>query len=208
MSRKKRVSHKLVHGVGHNDHTYMAKQEDGTYAKSYRLWVKMLARCYSQKIHKDFPSYIACEVSENFKSYTFFKEWCDKQVGYNDLDDCGGAFQLDKDLLVKGNKVYSEDTYCFVPKRVNNLLIKTEARRGEHPIGVHVAKGGKKFITHIGLENSKRLYLGSFTTAQEAFQTYKIEKEIIIKAVAEQWKGRVDDRVYQALINYQVEITD
>ena len=65
MSRKKRVSHKLVHGVGHNDHTYMAKQEDGTYAKSYRLWVKMLARCYSQKIHKDFPSYIACEVSEN-----------------------------------------------------------------------------------------------------------------------------------------------
>lgn len=206
--RKKAISRKLVHGVGFNDQTHVAKQEDGTYAKSYRLWTKMLGRCYSPSIHKDFPTYIACEVSENFKSYTFFKEWCDKQVGYDEFDDCGAAFQLDKDILVKGNKVYSEDTCCFVPKRVNNLLVTSKTRRGEHPVGCHVAVGGKKYLVHITDDKKTRTYLGGFATAIEAFSVYKNAKEKIIKRTANEWKDRIDERVYQALINYQVEITD
>lgn len=70
--------------------------------------------------------------SENFKHYTYFQDWCSKQVGFN-----VEGFALDKDTLVKGNKVYSEDTCCFVPQEINSLMTKANARRGTYIIGVN-----------------------------------------------------------------------
>ena len=48
--------------------------------------------------------------------------------------------------------------------------------------------------------------LGRFDTPEEAFQAYKQVKESYIKEVAEKWKGDIDPRVYEALMNWTVEI--
>ena len=97
------------------------------------LWCSMLKRCYSNAYKKRQPTYEDCEVSNNFKSYEYFYEWCNKQVGFNNKD-----WQLDKDLLTKGNKVYSENTCIFIPAEINLLLVKREALRVERTLSVSV----------------------------------------------------------------------
>ena len=51
-------------------------------------------------------------------------------------------------------------------------------------------------------------HVGYFNTEIEAFEAYKQAKENHLKEVAEKWKGKIDDRAYNALMEYQVEITD
>ena len=108
---------------------------NGVLTKEYDLWYSMLRRCYSDNSKKKRPTYERCEVSDKFKSYEYFYEWCQNQIGF-DNDGNGFPFHLDKDLLVKGNKVYSEDTCVFIPQEINKVLIKCVASRGEHLIGV------------------------------------------------------------------------
>ena len=83
---------------------------DGTMLKEYQLWYHILERSYCHKYHARKPTYLDCTVSENFKNFAFFKNWCHRQKGFNIK-----GFSLDKDLLVKGNKVYSEGTCLFLP---------------------------------------------------------------------------------------------
>ena len=121
------------------------------------------------------------------------------------MDDKGEPFHLDKDILVKGNKIYSEDTCCFVPICINNLFTLRGLKRGELLIGV--SKKGDRFCASIH-KHGKQKGLGTFDTELEAFWAYKEAKEAYIKELAEKWKDQIDPRVYEALMKYQVEITD
>ena len=102
-----------VYGVGILGDKYPAKA-NVVNTKEYVLWTNMLKRCYSDSFKKRRPTYEGCEVSDNFKSFEYFYEWCHKQIGF-DNDGNGNPFHLDKDLLVKGNKVYSESTCVSMP---------------------------------------------------------------------------------------------
>ena len=176
---------------------------NGRNIKEYVLWQRMLERCYSDGFKKKNPTYIDCEVSENFKSYEYFYEWCYKQIGFG-----VGGFELDKDLLLKGNKVYSENTCIFIPAEINLLLIKRDASRGEHLIGVSWCKRDKAFVAQVSRNKGKPERLGYFKTEIEAFNAYKKAKEVFVKEVAEKWKSQIDERAYEALMKYTVEITD
>ena len=114
---------------------------------------------------------------------------------------------LNKDILQKGNKLYSKDTCCFVPAEVNNLLTKSDKARGEWPVGVCFERPRGKFMAKLRI-NGKQKFLGLFTTPEEAFQAYKLAKEAQIKVVAEKWKHQLDERVYLALMAYEVNIDD
>ena len=191
-----------VYGVGVLGTKYQTKIND-VQTKEYVLWKDMLRRCYSAYLKKRYPTYKDCEVSDKFKSYEYFYEWCHKQIGFG-VD----GFELDKDLLVKGNKVYSESTCVFIPKEINSLLIKRESLRGEHLIGVYWSKTNKAFVAQVGKNKGKREHLGYFKTEVEAFNVYKKAKEAFVKEVAEKWKSQIDERAYLALINYEVHIDD
>ena len=176
---------------------------NGVLTKEYDLWYSMLRRCYSDASKKRYPTYESCEVSDKFKSYEYFYEWCNKQIGFSNKD-----WHLDKDLLIKGNKVYSEDSCVFLPQEINKVLVKCTASRGEHLIGVYWCKKGKAFKAQISKNKGKPEYLGYFTTETEAFDAYKEAKESFIKEQANNWKSQIDPRAYEALMNYTVEITD
>ena len=167
----------------------------------------MLVRCYSDAYKKRQPTYEGCEVSENFKYYEYFYEWCHKQIGFGG-DGSGNPFHLDKDLLVKGNKVYSEDSCVFLPQEINKMLTRSTASRGEHLIGVYWHKTNKAFKAQVSRSKGKQKNLGYFATEIEAFNTYKQAKEAFVKEQANEFKSQIDERAYEALMNYTVEIDD
>ena len=189
----------LVCGIGINDRSCPAKIE-GKNTKEYALWHSMLKRCYSKPYLEKQPTYMGCSVSDNFKYYHLFHAWCQTQIGFGK-----DGYQLDKDLLIKGNKLYSEDTCVFIPSVLNLLLTKAAAGRGLLPIGV--SKNGKGFRAMCAIYG-KAKSLGTFDTPELAFEVYKNFKEGHIKEQAELYKDSIDPRAYKALLNYEVSIDD
>lgn len=168
----------------------------------YATWNNMINRCYNEKELSRNPTYKDCHVSEDWRYLSNFKEWCNQQIGFDQV-----GWHLDKDILVKGNKLYSEDTCCFVPQQINNLFIKADRIRGKYPIGIYEDKQAGKFKVRISVEG-KRKHVGRYYCEKEAFYAYKVAKEQYIKEVANKWKGQIDPRVYEALMNYEVDISD
>lgn len=199
-------SSSMVRGFGVKGMDYPT-WENGKHTKEYQLWQNMLERC-TEKWQAKNASYKGVTCSENFKSYTFFYEWCHSQKGFNCKDDNGENWRLDKDILVKGNKVYSEDACCFVPLTVNSLLISRRAKRGDCPIGVYWDKSQSKFKSQCNVGTGVQKHLGVYATKEDAFKSYKTFKEAQIRLVTEQYKDLLDSRAYGALMNYTVEITD
>ena len=171
--------------------------------ESYTVWLDMIRRCCCETYKQKKPHYMSSVVDARFESYFNYRSWCEKQVGFSLKDEKGRPFALDKDILVKGNKMYSEDTCCFVPAEINGTFVKKGKSRGEYPIGVsfHKARG----MLRATLNNK---HLGHFNTPEEAFQVYKVAKEAYIKEVANKWKDQIDIRVYEALMDWSIEITD
>ena len=201
-----RNSNKLVQGIGFKGTDYPSCSNSKP-LKVYQMWRGLLERC-TEKCWTNHPTYNGVTCSDNFKHYTFFYEWCQKQVGFGNTDENGRGWQLDKDLLVKDNKLYSEDTCVFVPQRINNLVTKCDSSRGEWPVGVYRDGAKGRFVSKCSNGTGKQTYLGRFKTAQEAFQAYKTYKEALIKQVANEYKEQLDYRVYEALMNYEVNEND
>ena len=185
---------------------------------AYRAWSHILCRCYSEEFQERQPYYKGCSVDERWHCFEVFEKWYNEQEQRNFKEDyhVGRRWSIDKDILVRGNKVYSHETCCFVPNEVNSAVTKAKSR-GVHkglPEGVGVikpkTKGSKVGYTaraHTGTTDKDR-YLGYFNTPEEAFRAYKKAKEAHIKLLAEKWKGKIDDKVYQALLEWKIEITD
>ena len=194
---------KLVFGKGFNDKTRPARI-DGKMVKEYALWQSMLNRCFSEKYQTRKPTYKGCSVSDNFLNYSFFYDWCQEQVGFGNIDENGRYWHLDKDLLLIGNKTYSETACVFVPHEINSFFIDSGAIRGEYHVGVcfHKAKG--KFQAYCNV-NGKPQYLGYFNTPQEAFDVYKPFKEALCKQLALKWQPEIDQRLFEAMMNWEVK---
>ena len=144
--------------------------------------------------------YLDCYIHETWKTSEDFVLWAQSIEYYQD------GWQLDKDILVKGNRVYGPDTCVFVPQQINKLLVKANSIRGDYPIGVK--KHSKNTFRAQCCDGFGNQVYKNFRTVEEAFNWYKETKESVIKSVAARWKDQIDPRVYQALIDYKVEITD
>ena len=179
--------------------------EKGKLTKIYRTWNGMLERCYSKKLHDKYPTYINCTVCNEWLNFQNFAEWYNNN--YYEIEN--NKMNLDKDILIKGNKVYSPDTCVFVPQNINKLFIKRDSSRGEFPIGVHYYKRNKKFGVVCSFGNSSSsAYLGLYDTPEEAFQVYKTFKENQIKQIANEYIDIIPTKLYQAMIEYEVEYDD
>lgn len=188
-----------VFGIGYIGQGSYVSSSKKEYERSHGVWYKMLERCYFEKSQIRNSSYIGCSVDEKWHNFQNFAEWYEKNYIQ--------GFDLDKDILIKGNKVYSPETCCFVPQIINNLFTKREKCRGNLPIGVSFHKLTGKYQTEI-TPRLEKTHSKLFDTPNEAFNYYKIHKEIRIKKAANEWKPQLTLKTYQALINYQVEITD
>ena len=197
-AKQKRRNFKPVCGVGINDLVTEEQQVDGVCANSYKAWHAMINRCYNEN-YKCPTYYKDCVVCDEWLRFSNFKKWFD--------DNYIDGYALDKDILVKGNKVYSPDTCCFVPQGINSIFTKRQNYRGKYPIGVF--RNYKGYGAKVTLYGTQK-HLGTYNTIEKAFVAYKQAKEAHIKEVAEKYysEGKITKRVYDALMRYEVEITD
>jgi len=176
---------------------------NGKHTPQYIAWKSMLNRCYSSTYHKRQPTYIGCTVTEEWHNFQNFAKWHDE----NCYEIANNKMALDKDILVRGNKMYSPATCAYVPESINKLVSKKESCRGELPIGVNHSKDRKKYESWCST-GVKQGYLGCYSTKEEAFLVYKVAKENFIKATANSYKGIIPTRLYDALVNYEVGYND
>jgi hypothetical protein len=170
-------------------------------SESYLRWRDMLTRCYNAKFHERQPQYKECTVCEEWLNYSNFRVW------YDQNRVLGKTLDLDKDILFKGNKVYSPETVALVPHAINTLFINRKDGRGDFPIGVYCEKDKKRFRATMSFMG-KQIKLGSFATAESAFARYKEYKEDFIKDMAEQFKDEIPHKVYEAMMKWEIEIDD
>lgn len=91
---------------------------DNKDSKCYKTWKNMLMRCYDEKYYTIHTTYKDCKVCNEWLCFQNFAEWYYEH--YYEIE--GQSIQLDKDILFKGNKVYSPQTCIFVPQRINCLF--------------------------------------------------------------------------------------
>lgn len=187
-----------IRGVAYNDYPYPVKINH-KHIDSYKLWRNIIERVFFYKgdAYKDVS---ICP------SWLYFSKFKQDIESLPNADKISQGWHLDKDILVKGNRVYSKETCCFVPQEVNSSFVGLK-NTTSLPLGVKFCKRSKKYVSQIMLDKRKK-GLGYFSTPEDAFLAYKAEKEAWLKSVAERWKGIIADNVYQAIINYEVRIDD
>lgn len=198
---------KTVYGVGylgygkHKASCY----KDGriTNSKEYKIWTVLIERCYTKEWKERHPEYKDCIVCKEWHNFQNFAEWYKNNYYIVDNE----RMDLDKDILIKGNKIYSPNTCMIVPHRINLLFINRRNYRGVYPLGVQ--KQGYKFTASCVDKNSKPINkIGLFDSPEEAFCKYKENRERVIKEVADDYKDKIPKKLYDALYSYKIDITD
>ncbi|MCB5367030.1 hypothetical protein LIP24_10335 [Collinsella aerofaciens] len=198
----KNVYDRTVYGVGYLGEGPYSSTEKGKRTKQYNAWSAMLNRAYSAKVHKKNTTYQECFVVEEWHNFQTFAKWFDDN--YYEID--GDIMNLDKDILLKGNKCYGPNFCVFVPQQINKLFVKADKHRGSQPIGVYYHKTLNVYYASINVNGN--YVRKSFSTEDAAFQFYKKTKEAHIQEVAEKYKGRIPDRLYKAMLTYRVDKND
>ena len=196
-----------IFGVGYLGEGKYKTRENGKQTDEYRIWYNMLMRCYDPKIYEKYPTYKGCAVEEYLLNFQHMGEWIEE----NYYEVPGEKMCLDKDILHKGNKIYSRETCIFVPERINTLFVKCNKSRGKDPIGVSPRPSGN-YLAYCNNGYGKQIPLGTYSTKEEAFKVYKECKEKIIKETIDLYEGIIAEPYYsrlkKAMYNYKVEITD
>jgi len=187
----KNVYHKSVKGVAFfGEGVFSAKE----HRFIYKNWVNMIERCFSQKYKNKNPTYRDCYLCEEWHNFQNFAKWFEENFNPTTMQ----RWHLDKDILVKGNKVYSPETCCFVPREINNLLHDGKSNKKSNlPVGVR--KEGNRYSVRMNFDG-KNKRIGVFDTAVKAGIAYQSAKSSYIKNVSEKWGNKISDKTRLALI--------
>jgi len=177
---------KPLYGVGINDADYITNPEINGKTITcpfYKRWSNMLERCFSDVFKERQRSYIGCSVCDEWLIFSVFKKWMQTQDWK--------LKQLDKDIIIPGNKIYSPEFCGFIDQSVNTLLNNCAASRGKYPQGVSWNKQSKKFVAMIAI-NSEPKYLGLYKSSLLASEAYiKAKVDLILDVANKQDNERV-----------------
>lgn len=181
---------KLVYGVGRYEKGKFKSKENSKPTKVYSAWKNMLQRCYDPKWHAKHPTYIGCTVRHEWLDFQTFAQWYEDNYPQD-----GDRYQLDKDLKVLGNKVYSPEACLFVSSVVNKFTLDNRATRGNLPIGLNWHKRSGKFKAQCKNQfTGKHEHLGLFTDEMEAHLAWRARKsELAYELAMEQDNPEVKD---------------
>ena len=198
-----------VIGVGILGTKYPIRDKDGNLLKAYQTWCDIIKRSFSDRIKEKQPMYYDVTCCDEWKLFENFYEWIVNEENYEIWKDIPRS-AIDKDILIKGNKIYCPDACTLVPQEINELFVKNNKKRGKYPIGVSYHKASKKYIAACGDMNGGTINLGEYDNMIDAFNAYKMAKENLLKNVATDYYNKhiISKKCYDAMINYEVEMDD
>lgn len=182
-----------VYGVGYIGVGEYLTKKNGKKTFVYSIWHAMIQRCYDKSCQAKNPTYKGCAVSEEWLNFQNFAKW------YTSQEHCNSGYQIDKDILVAGNKVYSPSTCVLAPREINNLFLDSGAARGSLPIGVYYQKRNNKFIARLNICGKKK-HIGSFENPTDAYIAYDAAKKQYIFDTALKWRDLIDKKLFEALM--------
>lgn len=166
------------------------------YKTWYQKWAGMLSRCYDPNDNGYYRyGAIGVVVWEKWHNFQNFAKWCDNREDYQ------SGWEIDKDIIVKGNKEYHPEKCCFVPARINSLIIRSENITG------YWSDKDKRWYFSYRDKDSKKIRKG-FMTQEEGQNWYAENKEKIVKELAEIYKNSIDKRAYDGLICWKAYNTE
>lgn len=160
----------------------------------YSKWVNMLQRCYDKETHKLKPYYAPCLTIVEWLNFSNYREW-HRENAMGDI-----KVDLDKDILIQGNTVYGSET-CSLVSHFTNTVFED---RGMETNIVQNNATGKYDVTMSVL--GKKEEVGSFDTEEEAKQGFIDYKQDYINKFAKKCKGKVPNKVYEAMNKWKVKI--
>lgn len=194
------MTRKLVCGVGIYEKGKYLATTNCKMTKEYDTWKHMLHRCYSEKYHIDYPTYIECTVCDEWLIFQNFARWFNTAHPSD-----GGKYELDKDLKNPGNKIYSPENCLFVHHNVNNFILGNNKIRGECLIGVYWHKRKEKYISRCKNPITREMeYLGSFSDeldahlmwrerkSELAYKLAMMQSDINVGSAILRWKDMLD----------------
>jgi len=100
---------------------------NGRDSNAYIVWHDMIVRCYSQNKLLKSPTYKGCTVCDEWRNFQSFAKWF--SVNYIK------GYQIDKDMIVSGNKVYSPATCLFISRAENMAIARARYYVVKSPAG-------------------------------------------------------------------------
>mgnify|MGYP003419770154 FL=1 len=190
------------YGWGVNDIVYPVTQSKTVGGKSkqvwicpyYKTWRSMLCRCLSDNYKSSYETYKECSVVEDWKYLSNFVKWVDSQPN-KDWKICA----LDKDILVRDNKIYSPETCIFTTANINRFVIDSNKTRGQFLLGVCPNRSGSRNAYQVYCNNPytrKQEYLGVFNDELKAHKIWQAKKHEYACLLAHE---QTDPRVAKAL---------
>ena len=188
----------MIYGVGiytKGKFSSVTKNGGSGQGLHYQRWANMIERCYSGR----FPAYSDCQVCDEWKIFQAFAEWFDE----NYID----GFCLDKDILCAGNKLYGPETCGFVPNIINTMLGHYSRKHTVYnlPTGVSFCTFTRRYIVVMSFGGRPRT-MGRFDDPNIARQEYLRLKKIEVVRMANEWRGRITEKMYQALLVFPVDM--
>lgn len=187
---------KTVCNVGYlGDGVHKARKDKRGITQEYNIWKSILNRCYSEKYKNKYPAYylkaIVCDEWLNFQN---FAEWYKRN-----FYEVEGRLHLDKDILCPGNYIYSPDKCLLIPQKINEQIHYTPKKNGL-PTGINLTETGKYSTSCNGI------HLGTFSSLEEAYVVYALEKEKVIKNLANKYKYIIPTKTYDALYAFKLDL--
>ena len=178
--------------------TGVGEYSPGKNRRAFNVWMKMIERCYSESCQKRTPTYIGCSVADEWHNFQSFASWYTNHPG-----SALQGYELDKDLLFSGNKVYSSSTCTLIPKAINIALQERRSNCGKYPPGVYYKKQNNNFIAQLAYGDGVQKHLASCSTSEQAREIYLKAKKEHLKYLAEFYANEITHEAYTALLNWE-----
>lgn len=203
----------IVMGHGVNDCGYKVQLEERDSSGKrivvwrcpyYQVWSGMLKRVYG----KNSPAYRGCSVSEEWKSFSSFRKWMQNQPQHEEWLNQPFSYDLDKDFIVEGNRVYGEDFCLLIPRKINNIFAGLHKNKDGLPYGVNWKKSHNQYVAQINLDGKKK-HLGLFDDPKEAHTKWLLYKWSFVNQILEDYEDSdyQDKRISERLQTFMLQLS-
>ena len=193
---------KSVFGVGYYGEGKYVSKVNGKHTLSYKKWRAMIVRCYSEKYIAEHPTYKDCIVCDEWHNYQNFAKWFEN----NYYEIPGEIMDLDKDIMIIENKIYSPDTCVIIPQSLNKIYNHTKNKKSGLPVGVKKCRGSR-YAACCSQGRGNEIFCGNYDTPEDAFYLgYLPMKKKLAKEKIDSYKEYLPKKLYDRLINYDIKM--